>query len=241
VAKSSSKRITRPQPARSAPIRTFLGTPPPPAAPAVPSGDSAPSAKGAAPEPVGDAIANAVDLGYRVLDEYLQQGQRAARRFGVAPGRAEAAVDDLQALATRMARYTSDFLGVWAQFVDVALSAGGLAPQAAPGARPAAPAPAGRLAITVRLASLQQAEVAVDVAPDLADRALTVQDLRSADPNVTPIGGVRLEAATETTPARLHVTIPPDQPAGTYIGVVVDDASGRFAGTVTVTVLGAGD
>ncbi|HWP65053.1 MAG TPA: hypothetical protein VNO26_03960, partial [Candidatus Limnocylindria bacterium] len=100
--------------------------------------------------------------------------------------------------------------------------------------------PPARLATVVRLAARQDVEVAVDVAPELADRTLTVQPLRSADPATAPIVGVRLEPATATAPPRLHVAIPPDQPAGTYVGVVVDDASGRFAGTVTVTVLAAG-
>jgi len=188
---------------------------------------------------VGEAVASAVDLGYRVLDEYLRQGQRAAQRFGVRPAKAEAAVDDLQALATRMARYTSDFLGVWGQFVELAFSAGGLAPQPTPRPRPAAsPSPA-RLAITLRINAPRATEVAVDLAADMAERPVTVQDLRSADPTVKPIGGVRLEPATGTTAPCLHVVIPPDQPEGSYVGVVVDDESGRFAGTVSVAVLGA--
>jgi hypothetical protein len=193
-------------------------------------------------EPLGEAVATAVDLGYRVLDEYLRQGQSAARRFGVRPERAEAAVDDLQALATRMARYTSDFLGVWAQFVDVALSAGRLGVPTVP--RPPSPdhAPApgsspARTAVAVRLVSRKAAEVAVDIASDMAGRPLTVQDLRSSDPGIEPITGVHFEPVAGATTRRLHVTVPPDQPEGTYVGVVVDDESGRFAGTVMVTVL----
>src|SRR4051812_12866934 len=204
---SSSSRITRPHPTRSEPIRGFAASPPPAATSGTP---------GKAPKAVGEAVAEAVDLGYRVLDEYLRQGQNAARRFGVRPERAEAAVDDMQALATRMARYTSDFLGVWAQFVEVALSAGGLG--AAVGAPPssnghaAKPPPANgvpaRPTVAVRIASVQPAEVSTEIAPDMVGRPLTVQDLRSADPAAPPMGGVRLEPATATEPARLLVTVP---------------------------------
>ena len=228
---SSAPRLTRPDPTRTEPIRTFTGAAAAPAPAA---------SNGASSEPLGAAVATAVDMGYRVLDEYLRQGQSAARRFGVRPERAEAAVDDLQALATRMARYTSDFLGVWAQFVDVALSAGGLglpaasrspSPDRAPGSS------TGRTAVTVRLVSAKTAEVAVDIASDMAGRSLTVQDLRSSDPGIEPITGVRFEPMAGATSRRLHVTVPPHQPEGTYVGVVVDDESGRFAGTVMVTVL----
>ncbi|HLK11652.1 MAG TPA: hypothetical protein VKW76_09740 [Candidatus Binatia bacterium] len=230
---SSSERITRPHPRRSEPIRTFRGT------------SSEPPAAAAAERPrasVGEAVAHAVDLGYRVLDEYLQQGQRAARGLGLGPDRAEAAVDDLQALATRMARYTSDFLGVWAQFVDVALSTGrlgGAKRNDAPPGPASAPAPTpARAAVAVRVRSPQAAEVAADLAADLAERPLTVQALRGADPTVPPITGVRFEPATAAQAARLHVVVPPEQAPGTYVGVVVDDETGRFAGTVTVTVVG---
>ena len=73
----------------------------------------------------------------------------------------------------------------------------------------------------------------------LLGRALTVQPLRSSDPAASPITGARIEPATSDGGARLDVVVPPAQPPGTYVGVIVDDESGRFAGTVRVTVFGA--
>jgi len=139
-----------------------------------------------------------------------------------------------------MARYTSDFLGVWSQFVDVALTSG--AGGAVPRPNGAAPAAAGaaRTTIAVRVDAARPVTVTVDVEAAFLSRTLTVQEVRSGDPTKPPLGSVRLEPATPTAPARLHVAIPAAQPAGAYTGVVVDEATGRFAGTVGITIDGEG-
>lgn len=226
---SNDDRVTRPTLPRTGPVRGWTT---PAGATVAPTGET--------PDPprAGDVISNAVDLGYRVLDEYMRQGQQAARRFGVRPERAEEATDDLQALATRMARYTSDFLGVWSQFVDVALSSGVASPAGrtngqAPGSAPAA---AARTTVAVRIEAVQPVTVTLDLASSFVARGLTVQELRSADPTKSWLGGVRFEPTTPVAPALVRVVVPATQPSGVYTAVVVDDETGRFAGTIAVAV-----
>src|SRR6185295_11430384 len=98
-------RPKRPPLPRTNPIRTwtslFGATPPAPA-----NGDTPPPADG--PADLGTVIARSVDLAYRVMDDYVQQGQRAAERVAGRAYGPDAWVTDAQDVTARVARYASD-------------------------------------------------------------------------------------------------------------------------------------
>ena len=225
---SSNDRITRPPLPRREPQRSWS--------------DAA----------TGDIVSRAVDLGYRVVDEYIRQGQRAAEQLGTRAPIADAMGQDVQELAVRMAQYTSDAFTLWLQLFNATLGANAVpgtnAAAGANGQRPAPPAvPRGwesvatapeRGALRVRLdvTGPGGVEATLDLAPEAHGRTLSVQALRAADPAKPRLSDVRIVAAGGEEPATLVVHIPDDQPPDLYSGIVVDAETGRLAGTITIRV-----
>jgi len=239
------ERITRPMPERTGPIRgwsALLG------AAASRNGDA--GTPGGAT--LGGVVSRSVEVGYRVVDEYLRHGQRVAERLGdrsLTPG---TMVQDFQELTARMARYASDLMDVWFQLIE--LAAGRAAPARPSGDRgapadppagspePPAAAPAERDAhdggarVCVEVASLQPAEVTLDLRPGSAGLSLVVHSLRAAEPDKPRLTEIALEPASEEGVRRLRIRIPPEQPPGVYNGLIIDGRTSRPAGTLSVRV-----
>src|SRR4030095_690583 len=95
-------RRTRPSLDRTKPVRSWsaaLGTPG-----IAPQPSTAPEE--AKPRPrLEDAVSKSVELGYRVVDDYIQQGQRAAQRLSEGKLTAEVLTSEVNDLGGRIARY----------------------------------------------------------------------------------------------------------------------------------------
>src|SRR3954470_18479632 len=127
---SAADRIKRPPLPRTEPIRswsTLFGAPsasatsaPPfgiPGLPNIPGIAGPPGMNGAAG--VGpEAVRRGVEMGYRVVDEYMKQGASVANAFSN-PNRsrsassASGAEPDLSKMTERMMQYASDFTSLW--------------------------------------------------------------------------------------------------------------------------------
>jgi hypothetical protein len=253
---SANDRIKRPPLDRLQAIRNwstlFTG--------AVAAGDDAGADSGTAERstsaPLNDVIARSVDLGYRVVDEYVRQGQKAAQRLNQRSYGAQTMAGDVQDLAMRLTQYASDFAGVWLQLVQLAAvgtgtpaapktpeQGGPLGPDAR--AADAADAPlasqstrgaaeATRVRIEVR--SAQPVDVTVDIRPEAARRALIVHALRSVDPDAARLDDVCFEAGSDEVAARLRVHVPAGHAPGIYSGLLIDEQTSRPVGTVSVTI-----
>jgi hypothetical protein len=194
--------------------------------------------------PLNDAVTRSVELGYRVVDEYIRQGQKAAERFSARSFAPETMAGDMQDLSVRMMQYTSDVLGLWLEMMDFWVSGGLLrrqgngdgarhpSPDATPRAPEAPPPTAGR--VRIELVSSRPAEVSVDLRPDATGRRLVVHALRALDPDGPRIADVSLVAAADGVTVRVRV--PADVVPGVYNGLVVDEETSRPAGTVSLRV-----
>jgi hypothetical protein len=221
-------RITRPEPERTQPIRswtqTLFGMPPPA------NGERASAA------PLEDVVSRSVELGYRVVDDYLREGQRVAERFGGRGFGADALVGDMQQLTARMARYTSDVFEVWFQLLQLAMGGRVRPPEnAAPAAPVAAPEAPAASRIRIAVDASQPTEVVLDLRPDAAGRRLLVHALRPADGGEgARLGDVSIEP--DAGGAVVRVRVPPRHPAGVYNGLVIDEETTCPAGTLSVRV-----
>jgi hypothetical protein len=208
---------------------------------------------------LGDAISRSVDLGYRVIDEYIRQGQRAAQRMSDRSFSADGAVGDLREASDRMGQYASDFFGLWMEFMELttnrsrdtaangtaaavpradvpgAAAATQPAPAAATAAGPPAPRPP-HAGVRVEVRSLRPTEVAVDLQPDAAGRALRVYGFGTAGADRARGIDVAIRAGSDHEPVGLSVRVSSEQSPGTYRGLVVDDATSAPVGTLTVQV-----
>jgi len=248
-----NERVKRPKLERTEPIRswsTLLG-----GASAIPGAgagrapsDSSAAAAGSGAGALSDMITRSVDLGYRVIDEYVRQGQRAAERMtGRAPDPA-ALTGDMQEISARMAQYSSELMGLWFQAMAGLASATPNAwvptPAAPPSASAAVPpsaaaAPAGEpLRVRVEVASVQPVEVGVDVRPGAVQRSLIVHTLRAVDSSKPALSATVVPNGDEGVLC-LRVHVPDDQPTGIYSGLLIDQRSSLPVGAVSVRVGGA--
>ncbi|MDC0667904.1 hypothetical protein [Nannocystis radixulma] len=253
---AAHERVRRPPPARTGPIRDgsrIFRAPPEPRM-------SHPSSPEPAPPSARPSLEEGVAAAYRVYDEYMQRGQDAARSRGDSwsDSRPPAYPD----LARRAIRFWSDAIGMMFDAVGPAGSApgrsndrtspSGFERAAEPGpwshprseshatrfdgafARPE-PSPAREgTAILLRLDVGRPAEVRIHLAPEAAGRSLATSALVALDVDgAPPLRDVRLahHGALDLT-----LNLPPDQPAGTYSGSVLDELRGDPLGRLTVTL-----
>lgn len=244
-------RIRRPSPARTSPIRKWdglLGVAPP-------TGSEAPAAT---PAPQAeDVLARSVELGYRVVDEYLTRGQEAAQRVRRGVYGAEEMAQDVQSVASQLVRSASDFAGAWVEFFALAGRDATSAPTSSRSPAPATSRPcndaedaapnqatgpvaeegsAAPLRVRLSVVSARPVETALDVEPIPANHGLVVQRLRLVGDDSIRITDVRVEPDADNI-ARIRVGIPNDQAPGRYAAVVIDDTTNLPAGELTIVVL----
>lgn len=191
------------------------------------------------PSEIPEVIADAVRLGYQVIEENLRQGRTAADRFGARDYGIHDATDDVQMLGRRVVDLARDLGSSWFDLVAAVLNDQRLRDAVTP--RTAPPSTPGQ--------SPGGSTVAVCVIghPSAAGQAfLEPLDGLSAPPRITPlrhltdtvstIAGVRLGADPETGALALLAPVPPDQPPGVYAGTVHDGSAERLLGSISLTV-----
>jgi hypothetical protein len=201
-----------------------------------------------APGPA-NAISRSVELGYRVIDEYVRQGSSFARSWSARALDPAAAQGDVRELGERMMQYATEAMSIWLELLG-STGAGAAPPPGArppgeavrdptetsraPAARPAA-APPVAPPLAIAIDSARPVEVSVRLHDPGGPQPLRVHDLR-AGPGEPRLLGVRIEADAEGRPRRVRIRVEDSLPAGTYNGLIIDDISGLPAGTVSVTI-----
>lgn len=236
--KNSSERIRRPEVERLEPKRNLAG---------LVSEGAALSASGGE-----NVVSRSIGMGYRIVEEYLQQSRNVAA--SIAPAAGSDAINSVAALQSRMARATADMFDVWFQMLNASAnvqpgtgasgsSANGGGHANGNGHTPVHAAPAQQFApdqertgIEVEIQSLRPARVAVDLRPGAGRSSMLVHALRSTDETLPRISGVSVEAASSARPVLVRVAVPADQPAGIYSGMIIDEASSLPVGTLSVVV-----
>jgi hypothetical protein len=185
-----------------------------------------------------------VELGYKVVDEYIQQGQRAAQRLSEGKLTAEVLSSEVNELGGRIARYASDFFGAWVELLELAAVGSaarqnGTAGNGAPAAEAPAPPPVRRSTaggMRVEVHASRPVEVALDLRAERVTGALRVHELRSAEPGKPRLTDVAVRAGEAGNAPVLRIGVPDDHPAGAYEGLLVDESTNRAVGSVRVVV-----
>jgi hypothetical protein len=244
--KSTRARPTRPELPRTEPIRswsTLFG--------AGRSTPGAPNGAGAS----GDSVKRGVELGYRVIDEYIKQGTAVANAFAT-PGRARApSAQDLPKMTERMMQYGSDFASIWFDAMALMMSnlnGAGVSGPSGPATTPppavyegtprsaaAQPAvvesqPSTRLALDLR--SRQPTELLFTLDVPLTFGRVVVEDLRTRSGGPT-IQGVIVELPDNPMAAiKVGLQVPTRTPPGRYSGAILDATTKNPRGRVTVII-----
>lgn len=247
----TDERRRRPEPPRTRPIRNWSTL--------FPQSRPAPGANGTAEAPAADGtvVARSVELGYRIIDDYIRQGEQVARRVGERALDPAGMARDAQDMTTRMTGYATQMTTLWMEAMQG--MAGGALPAMPAGTGagmpgwwgPASPPPADaargplprnapapepvRAVARVRVVVEAQrpVEVALDLRPGTATR-LSVHALRSADGGAPRLSHVALEPPRDDEPWTLRIRVPADHPPGSYAGAITDDDTAEAVGAVHV-------
>lgn len=247
-----ASRVRRPMAARTGPIRSDASRPPPPTSPPPTSPPPA------ADVPISESVARTVQKGYDVVAENIRQGRRAAAHFRQGEYNIRDVPNDVEVLARRMLDLARDLTTTTFDVVEKLLKdahVGDRAPQA-PKAPPfrATPAASGRKApgpaqsepaagaelpvictfVGKRKAVVRSSLLARPTQPVLPDRQISIDALKSSD-GKTVITGISF--AADGAGLRITIPIAPDQPAGTYAGLVSAEGSPWALGVLAIEVL----
>jgi hypothetical protein len=186
---------------------------------------------------------------YTLVDEYLRQGQRMAESVWLPLSGVAGEGESATAAPERFMRAMSDMTMAWVEVMQqwtsqaprrqaATGSAGpfgvGKAP-AAPNATDASAAapPAHALSISVQAAGRVEATVELMSGADPA--RLVPTELRAYSGSAPPITDVVL-ALRAGEPPIVRISVPNEQPAGTYSGLLLEAETQRPRGTISVVV-----
>lgn len=245
----SDERRSRPEPKSTGPHRSGLAgkKPPPKAAPS--EGEEAQAADAASKDfEVRKIVADAVQLGYDVIEDNLALGRAAADRLSAGAYGFDHAKDDVGELSKRLVQLARDLGMVWFDLLEAVVQDTTLREALKPkpkgpkppskNPRPGDPA-SGRPLPSVGCHVQGNDRASAD--PFLLSRPegptrLTVAGLHSPTRGLPPITKVTFVAGKDPTPIVAMIAVPPDQPAGVYNGTVCDYDTHAPLGTLTVRV-----
>lgn len=188
---------------------------------------------------------------YRVIDDYLRQGQRFAEQIWL-PNGAAAPAEQLGRILERFVRSAGDMgsawlemMGQWSSPAERANDAprGGAGPfsagrSARDGAHTGAP-PVRESAARGLVVSVQASrafEVTVDVTGSIEPGEVELRQLTSADGERPPLRRVRIEADALDSRLTIRIRVPRGHPAGVYRGTLLDRRTKQPRGTVSITL-----
>lgn len=249
-------RIRRPALERARPIRgwaTLLGA----------SDHVEPAAPRASAEPPPkdpDPVARSVELGYRVVDEYIRRGQDAAQRMRAGTYGPSAFVRDTRDLAERMVRSASDAIGAWAELIDLTSQDGSRAGEAngvaaasaergtgdragqrvgddgpASGNGTAAAVVGAPVRVRVCVDCNRSVEVVLDLDAALAEQEPVLHALRPTGGGDARLDDVSYAVDGDGMPT-ITLRIGAEHPSGVYRGLVVDARLGHALGSLSVSI-----
>jgi len=186
---------------------------------------------------IGDVVSRSVELGYRVVDEYVRQGQSAAERIRAGEYGPASFGQDAQDLAQRMVQHASELATTWLQLLDRSPT-----PPVPPTSGASEPGPAASRnggappRIRLEVSAAADCTVALELAVEASGTRLVTHDLRAADASKPRIAAADVRPGSADEPTLIRVAVPPNHPAGVYEGLVLDGDTNRPVGVVRVTV-----
>jgi hypothetical protein len=208
----------------------------------------APSSPGDEPSGNREASYKAINDAYRLIDEYVRQGQKMAENLwlptegsgGVDEGGVKAPLRFMRAMGDMtmawvdvMQRWTND--AVSPSGAAVGPFTAGRAPPEQPRAQPSNGGPRAP-ALRVAVKSSGVVEVSVHLGEGTQLGELSPGELRPFSGDAAPIKGVTLEVGAPGEGPLLRIVVPDGQTPGTYNGLLVDRSTQRPRGTVSLSI-----
>lgn len=221
-----ASRIKRPELPRTEPVRSWGGIF------GAPTNGAPARATPEPPPPAGaPSVQRGVELGYRVIDEYIKQGAAVAKAFGGPRRGAAPSGEDLPKMTQRMMQYASDFTALWFDAMTMMMQTA--EQQAAKNGH--APAADTQVRVVVELRTARPVDVIVS-----CDQPLTGPVVLEPPPTAAATSKlIDMAIAPQSEPGaplKLRVRVGNRAAPGRYTRALLDAATGHPSGRVTVTV-----
>lgn len=244
-----TNRRKRPPIGRTEPDRSFSGWVRPGAAHRKDGDDGGARSQQDRGSSARESSYQAINGAYRLIDEYMRQGQKMAEELWL-PTQASERDDNQFGAPMRFMRAVGDMTMAWVEVMQqwttnaqppspsvagpftAGKAAAHRAPEA-PGPTPAAE-PMQSLRVSVKAAGLVEVSVHVADSTDLAE--LVAGELRPFSGEARPIRTVNVEPGTPNEGPVLRIVVPKGQPAGTYNGLLVVRGTHQPRGTISLVV-----
>ena len=197
-----------------------------------------------------DVVTDGVKLGYKVIEEYLRQGQRTAQWIRNTSHEQDGSKGgNTEELLENVLRLYKDMTGIWVDALSVIVRSPGFlswltGTERGNRAEPSQnehgePSPANGTAtkIAIEILSVRRAQVTLDLGGTHTHYPPLVHALYASDPSIPPLTGISFRLERKSMVPILQLKIPAKQPAGMYTGVVVDRQTNDPRGTLCVRVL----
>ena len=194
--------------------------------------------------PVEGVAAEAVELGYKVIEEQIRQGQKIADQItGRMSGSDSGSPGDVPpALLDRMMTFYSDLGALWFEMIESVANnpsfsdlAGGLG-AGRPNGKSNGHGGGAALPLEIQSQRPVDVKVNVDLGKLAPGGAPTVIELRTLDPQIDAIRDIRFDERNDDWSPILRIRVADSQPAGTYSGVVIDSSTNEPIGTLCLRV-----
>jgi len=197
--------------------------------------------------PWDDAVSHAVDLGYRIIEDQISQGKRIAEEISERTNPATSVGSDVSDFVRRLLQFNTDLGTTCLEFVDSLTRSAefsqnlsnlvddGIASAGNHNARDESHETA-RHNVPIDVVSMQPARVSLELHNNVAIDSICVHGLFDLDPSVPPLTDVAFINSEEDQGYVLNIRVPPDQPTGTYAGVVTDSKTNQPRGTLSVRI-----
>jgi len=195
---------------------------------------------------IDKTITDAVKLGYKIIEEQIDQGKRVAAELSGRSYSTNSIATDTTDFVKRLLRFYSDIGASCFEFIETLSrnvpvgSAGRAAPQP-PAGNPAPPvngfgSAAASRNVPIEVAADVPTRVSLDLMGPVGQRSLAVHGLHALDPATAPLRDIAFGGGSPTDTPTLYVRVPSGQPEGSYTGVVVDADTNQAYGTLSIRI-----
>jgi hypothetical protein len=196
-------------------------------------------------------ITRGVHLGYKVIEEHLLKGQRAAEELrqpgpeasGDPANELDGFVEQAQRLYQDLGTLCFDALEVLVRSPALvrglarAAQAGAARPEMTPSHGNSAADTSGFGAnLAIEIASRHRTRVDLRLNPNVRPNSLRTHALHAPNPVIPPLTGIAFRRDSGSAPI-LDISIPEHQPPALYSGVVVDGETNEPVGTLTLRII----
>lgn len=204
-------------------------------------------ASSAGPNPIDKTITDAVKLGYKIVEEQIEQGKRVAAELSGRSYSTNSVASDTSDFVKRLLRFYTDIGATCFEFIETlsrnvpSSPARTGEPFTAQGATPdtrhdgSAAASPGR-SVAIEVAADVPTRVSVNLTEAIDGRALGVHALSALDADAPPLSEVAFTYDESSAAPTLQVRVPKGQPEGSYVGVVVDLVTNEPCGTLSIQI-----